>query len=306
VFEEGKGPIVLKVNKVVRGDVLVTLEHLPPFGRAEQVLRFSFHTGFISADSTSVVFRKVDLDNADVDARFPNDFALEMFLEPPQQLNAVEFERYAREIDEEDALVDAALARTPPIDGTLCWFDPKLDGSLAPSLMAKVGQARCECGTQLQGAYIEKSGWLVKQGHQVRNWKRRWFVLRETLSYFKSPKDTVPCGTINLADICGVMSDVPAPDATHLHCFEIVVLPHSEAAASGVTAPSPSTSPATMHVASAALMRQSVRYLICAIDQHQKEEWVEAIEVARMERKLPQSALLDKRGSRITTGSNRI
>jgi len=34
----------------------------------------------------------------------------------------------------------------------------------------------------------EKAGWLTKKGHNVKNWKRRWFVLKDTsLIYFKSP-----------------------------------------------------------------------------------------------------------------------
>ena len=33
-----------------------------------------------------------------------------------------------------------------------------------------------------------KAGWLTKQGKRVKNWKRRWFVLKDQkLSYFKSP-----------------------------------------------------------------------------------------------------------------------
>jgi len=32
-------------------------------------------------------------------------------------------------------------------------------------------------------------GWLTKRGHTVRNWKRRWFVLKDpVLAYYKSPR----------------------------------------------------------------------------------------------------------------------
>eukprot|EP01122_Echinamoeba_exundans_P008511 TRINITY_DN2831_c0_g1_i1.p1 TRINITY_DN2831_c0_g1~~TRINITY_DN2831_c0_g1_i1.p1 ORF type:complete len:499 (+),score=118.44 TRINITY_DN2831_c0_g1_i1:50-1546(+) len=47
----------------------------------------------------------------------------------------------------------------------------------------------------------EKEGQLRKQGHVVKNWKDRWFVIKnDTMYYFKTKKDTVrePLGTIPL------------------------------------------------------------------------------------------------------------
>lgn len=47
-----------------------------------------------------------------------------------------------------------------------------------------------------------QAGYLSKQGLTVRNWKERWFVLRgPTLSYYKSPKNSTPNGTISLESI---------------------------------------------------------------------------------------------------------
>ena len=41
-----------------------------------------------------------------------------------------------------------------------------------------------------------KAGFLLKQGHRVKNWKRRWFVLRGTvLAYYRKPGDDDPAGT---------------------------------------------------------------------------------------------------------------
>ena len=34
-----------------------------------------------------------------------------------------------------------------------------------------------------------KEGYLLKRGHNVKNWKDRWFILTPTtLSYYKNPK----------------------------------------------------------------------------------------------------------------------
>lgn len=278
---EGDSKITFGINKVIRGDVYITVEHAPPFSKATQVLRFNFHTGFVSPPALTLT--KAELDDADVDSRFPNDFAVEIDVEVASQLNAVEREKFARELEAEEILYEATLRRPEPTDGRLCWFDPAIDGSLAASIEAKITQARNECGTQLQGSYIEKSGWLTKRGHKVRNWKQRWFVLKEgTLSYFKSPKDTVPCGTILLDDICAVVPNSPPADSSHIHCFEIVVSPREY---------SPSVS----------FRKQALTYLICSIEGGIKDEWVEAIELARMERKVPNSTAMDKRGSRVAS-----
>ncbi|KAH7828227.1 putative SH3 domain [Monocercomonoides exilis] len=44
-----------------------------------------------------------------------------------------------------------------------------------------------------------KEGWLTKQGHLVKNWKRRWFVLRDgVLYYYGSKSDTKEKGMHDL------------------------------------------------------------------------------------------------------------
>ncbi|KAJ4455748.1 putative dual adapter for phosphotyrosine and 3-phosphotyrosine and 3-phosphoinositide [Paratrimastix pyriformis] len=45
-----------------------------------------------------------------------------------------------------------------------------------------------------------KEGYLTKQGHIRKNWKKRWFVLRDkTLSYYAKKNDAKPAGQINIA-----------------------------------------------------------------------------------------------------------
>ncbi len=49
-------------------------------------------------------------------------------------------------------------------------------------------------------ASVTKEGWLIKQGHVVKNWKQRWFVLANSeLSYFKTKDDSKAAGVIDLA-----------------------------------------------------------------------------------------------------------
>lgn len=43
---------------------------------------------------------------------------------------------------------------------------------------------------------------MTKQGHKVKNWKRRWFVLHaDSLEYYEKPKDVTARGTIKLDDV---------------------------------------------------------------------------------------------------------
>lgn len=55
---------------------------------------------------------------------------------------------------------------------------------------------------------MEKEGYLYKQGGSVKNWKKRWFSLKElSLYYFKSPQDSYPLGLIPLDDCLIEVSD---------------------------------------------------------------------------------------------------
>ncbi|XP_066550229.1 pleckstrin homology domain-containing family H member 1 isoform X2 [Amia ocellicauda] len=54
---------------------------------------------------------------------------------------------------------------------------------------------------------LEKSGYLLKMGSQVKVWKRRWFVLRNgEIMYYKSPSDVIrkPQGQIDLNSSCRI------------------------------------------------------------------------------------------------------
>ncbi|KAM8808100.1 LOW QUALITY PROTEIN: pleckstrin homology domain-containing family H member 1 [Eudromia elegans] len=55
---------------------------------------------------------------------------------------------------------------------------------------------------------MEKSGYLLKMGSQVKMWKRRWFVLRNRqFMYYKSPSDVIrkPQGQMELNSSCQII-----------------------------------------------------------------------------------------------------
>ncbi|NXJ75280.1 PKHH1 protein, partial [Trogon melanurus] len=55
---------------------------------------------------------------------------------------------------------------------------------------------------------MEKSGYLLKMGSQVKMWKRRWFVLRNRqITYYKSPSDVIrkPQGQMELNSSCQIV-----------------------------------------------------------------------------------------------------
>ncbi|XP_062973619.1 pleckstrin homology domain-containing family H member 1 isoform X2 [Elgaria multicarinata webbii] len=55
---------------------------------------------------------------------------------------------------------------------------------------------------------LEKSGYLLKMGNQIKAWKRRWFVLRNgQIMYYKSPSDIIckPQGQVELNSSCQII-----------------------------------------------------------------------------------------------------
>lgn len=57
----------------------------------------------------------------------------------------------------------------------------------------------------MKGAKIEKGGYLTKQGHKVKSWRRRWFVLHpDTLAYYPKPNQMKPLGVVKIEDISAV------------------------------------------------------------------------------------------------------
>ncbi|KAK3699577.1 hypothetical protein QZH41_014281, partial [Actinostola sp. cb2023] len=69
---------------------------------------------------------------------------------------------------------------------------------------------------------VSVKGYLLKLGGSgltPRNWRKRWFVLKEDncLYYYKNSKDKVPCGVIVLCNY----SVTKAPDSSKKYCFKL-------------------------------------------------------------------------------------
>jgi PH domain len=63
----------------------------------------------------------------------------------------------------------------------------------------------------------ERSGYLVKQGGKIKTWKKRWFVLSDSvLYYYKTETAQEPCGIVPLENL-----EVNPKKDKKKHCFEI-------------------------------------------------------------------------------------
>jgi hypothetical protein len=108
------------------------------------------------------------------------------------------------------------------------------------------------------GSYAAKSGWLTKQGHIFRTWKKRWFVLEEQLlKYYKAADEstsTVDPANVGDSDMkgcisiqsCKVTALAPADAGGKSFCFQLTPI-------SGKI------------------------FLICATDDESREAWMQAI-----------------------------
>lgn len=100
-------------------------------------------------------------------------------------------------------------------------FDESSLGSGGAEGGAEDGEVEVTDGTSSGGTGAQKQGWLVKQGHLVKNWKRRWFVLEyPLLHYYKTPEDPTPRGTINCEQV--TLSETVAHERTGKdNCFMV-------------------------------------------------------------------------------------
>lgn len=74
-------------------------------------------------------------------------------------------------------------------------LSPRLPSSL-PTVQ-ELPPARAGVGSQIgvEEGVNDRMGYLVKQGHRIKNWKRRWFVLSgRFLTYYRKAGEADPAG----------------------------------------------------------------------------------------------------------------
>lgn len=94
------------------------------------------------------------------------------------------------------------------------------------------------------GRPMHVEGWMAKQGHFIKNWKNRWFVLEgRYMTYFSSPQSGKPRGVIGMVE----GSDVVVEERyVKPFCFTIVT--------------------------------PSKRFVLQAANESEMAEWIEAIQ----------------------------
>eukprot|EP01087_Luapelamoeba_hula_P015470 TRINITY_DN4629_c0_g1_i3.p1 TRINITY_DN4629_c0_g1~~TRINITY_DN4629_c0_g1_i3.p1 ORF type:complete len:926 (+),score=73.57 TRINITY_DN4629_c0_g1_i3:351-3128(+) len=203
---DGPQVIDFPIRRPVRSDIVLVFKHVTPIYRTEPIVpmfRVQFHTGLLKlkrkgANKHICIFNLSDLDDAYKDKRFSRGFKLELiFANMDEDAIRAHIAQEEELMQEEFALWNMTPAG--PLDGSTCFFPAQPE-----ALKAKIEQAQ-HC-TNVTGRTPEKSGYLTKQGHRVKNWKRRWWVLKDgSLSYFKNPRALKPLGTIPVDSIMAVM-----------------------------------------------------------------------------------------------------
>lgn len=242
-FPASDRALAFHVEREVYGDLLIVFLHVNAFYRTEQMLRFNIHTGLVTLPRLRLM--KNELDGAEGDKRFAYNFFLELLFEELPETSISHSQQIA-----EQALF--ALHPVQHMGGEICFMADN-----ATSTLEKIQKARDIASSR--GSTAGKSGWLMKKGHQVKNWKRRWFVLKDSaLSYYRSPKDASPAGVIPVADIWRVSLDPELSKREDMpHCFELVT---SKAAAS--------------------VGAKVISYVISAANAADHEDWIQVIESA--------------------------
>jgi hypothetical protein len=238
-----KDAVIFTVNCMVQGDVQVDLyaSKIGLLGKKsiQKICFIQFHTT-MCGDGSTLVFTKQDCDKAAYDKRFPSNFQLCVSIDEVEECS-LPYDT----LGEDDIIPNIQSAKSQ--DGSAVFFSNEY---ATTELLARIREVRSFSSPLCE--QIEKAGWLSKQGLTVRNWKDRWFVLKgDSISYFKSPKNTTPSGVILLQSI-----------------YTVSLIRDKKIEAS------------QPYQNSLVLRTEERDYVVCAANVLELEEWAEAIHVA--------------------------
>ena len=178
-------------------DIGVSADITITFTRDKQPKPFcyvSFNVDMLPDEAENVLrFEKYEIDGACNDNRFGGDFAIEVSM--------VETEEAQTALEEDRRLTLAGKIATGRVklphnfyekydyqcsDGTLCFRGSEGEKEKKRDAARQTNKGDAE---------DYKGGYLYKMGQNRKNWKYRWFVLKnKQLSYYKNPKHVNPAG----------------------------------------------------------------------------------------------------------------
>lgn len=147
------------------GDILIELRV-----GTEELFHFVFNTGMLTADS--LVVSKYYIEKVEKDSRFCNTFQVKLLFQTGY--SGSEELTHEQKVEE----LDLFMQRKPKsqLNGRICFLGPQEKKIYHVEITRDIGNPT-------NGVYCMKGGWLTKRGHKVRNWKRRWFVLKGNTSF---------------------------------------------------------------------------------------------------------------------------
>lgn len=192
------------VNIPLRDDILIEFRHGVSVSSTEPMFHLVINIGMIApmiATESGCLpiplswplkldIPKNELEKGQKDGRIPVDFVLGLIFEEISPHEEAKFALSGKKKLERLSLwkkrcssptnnEESSDIFMDPLRGALCYFG---------DFERKIAQAR-DIACPTRGNICMKGGWLVKRGHKIKNWKRRWFALKgHIIQYYQNPR----------------------------------------------------------------------------------------------------------------------